>query len=119
MNVRNVPNVTSFSLNLLIADSGIPRQIAERIVVSLAQCGIQVKLIPSSFEALFKPAPDGLVFGRKFDLAQFSIQTDERTNCLLFESSEIPTQMNIWIGKASGGANFHWILLVKLPGDQD
>jgi peptide/nickel transport system substrate-binding protein len=105
-NVKNVPNGKLFSLNLLVADSGIPRQIAERMVVSLAQCGIQVKLIPSSFEELFKPAPDGLVFGRKFDLAQFSMQTDERTNCLLFESNEIPTQLNFWMGKISGGANF-------------
>jgi peptide/nickel transport system substrate-binding protein len=106
MNVRNVPNATIFSLNLLIADSGIPRQIAERIVISLTQCGIQVKLIPSSFEELFKAAPDGLIFGRKFDLAQFSMQTDERTNCLLFESGEIPTQLNFWLGKTSGGANY-------------
>jgi peptide/nickel transport system substrate-binding protein len=106
MNIRNVPNATIFSLNLLIADSGIPKQIAERIVVSLAQCGIQVKLTQSTFEELFKAAPDGLVFGRKFDLAQFSMQTDERTNCLLFESGEIPTQMNFWMGKTSGGANF-------------
>ncbi len=106
MNVRNVPNAISFSLNLLIVDSGIPRQIAERMVVSLAQCGIQVKLTPSTFEELFKAAPDGLVFGRKFDLAQFSMQTDERTNCLLFDSGEIPAQLNFWMGMASGGANF-------------
>ena len=105
-NVKNVPNGISFSLNLFTADSGIPRQIAERIAASLVQCGIQVNLIPSSLKELYKEAPDGLVFGRKFDLAQLSMQTDEQTNCLLFNSKEIPTQLNFWMGKTSGGANF-------------
>ena len=105
-NVKNVPNWNSFSLSFLTADSGIHRQIAERMAASLAQCGIQVKLIPSLLKELYKEAPDGLVFGRKFDLAQFSIQTDEHTSCLFFNSTEIPTQLNFWMGKSSGGANF-------------
>jgi len=105
-NVKNVPNGMIFSINLLSADSGIHKQIAERIADSLTKCGLQVKLIPTSLKELYKEAPDGLVFGRKFDLAELSLQTDEQTNCQLFDSREIPTQLNFWMGKTSGGANF-------------
>jgi peptide/nickel transport system substrate-binding protein len=106
INVKNVPNGLPFSLNLLTLGSGIHKQIAERISASLIKCGIQVNLISSLSTEIYRAAPEGLVFGRKFDLAQLSIQTDKRSNCVYFNSSEIPTQNNFWMGKTSGGANF-------------
>ena len=102
----NVPYGTQLSFTYITADSGLRREIAERIVTSLAQCGIQVKLTTYPAGELYQPAPDGLLFGRKFDLAQLAWQVDGHTGCDLFSSVEIPTQQNFWVGAVTGGANF-------------
>lgn len=104
--VDKVPNGTQLSLGYITADSELQKEIAAVIVASLEQCGFQLKLSTYAAEDLYKPAPDGLLFGRKFDLAQFAWQVDARTACDLFSSDEIPTQVNFWAGAVSGGANF-------------
>lgn len=106
VNVRNVPNGRSLSVTLLSADSPFQSQLAAEIAASLAQCGFAVTRNQLPPDELYKPAPDGLVFGRKFDLALLSLEVDENSACQLLDSREIPTQLNFWLGKASGGMNF-------------
>ena len=106
VNVKNVPNGRNLSVTLLSADSAFQKQIAEEIAASLVQCGFSVTQNQLPPDELYKPAPDGLVFGRNFDLALLSIAVDENSACLLLDSREIPTQLNYWLGKTSGGMNF-------------
>jgi peptide/nickel transport system substrate-binding protein len=94
------------SFKYFIADSGIRGQIAERIVASLAECGIQVTLSKYDPNELYQPAPDGVLFGRQFDLAQLAWQLGDGIPCEMFTSGEMPTQNNFWLGEVSGGANF-------------
>ncbi len=38
------------------------------------------------------------MFGRKFDLVQFSWEASARPNCLLYTSAQVPKAANHWIG---------------------
>ena len=53
--------------------------------------------------ALFSPGPGGSVFGRKFDLVEFSWEASPRPNCLLFSSAQVPGAANRWIGANISG----------------
>ena len=106
VNVKNVPNGRNLSVNLLSADSAFQKQLAEEIASSLVQCGFSVIQNQLSPDDLYKPAPEGLVFGRKFDLALLSLGVDDKSACQLLDGREIPTQLNFWLGKTSGGMNF-------------
>ena len=106
VNVKNVPNGRNLSVTLLSADSAFQKQLAEEVMASLVQCGFTVTQSQLPTDELYKPAPDGLVFGRKFDLALLSLAVDENSACQLLDSREIPNQLNFWLGKASGGMNF-------------
>ncbi len=47
---------------------------------------------------LYAAGPDGALFGRKFDLAQFSWEAGSQPPCNLYETSAIPTAKNTWLG---------------------
>jgi peptide/nickel transport system substrate-binding protein len=55
-------------------------------------------------EALFAPGPDGLVFGRRFDMAQFAWPASLQPACSLYIASEIPGPYPQY-PKGWGGAN--------------
>jgi peptide/nickel transport system substrate-binding protein len=58
-------------------------------------CGIEVTIEPHTREELFNPFPDGLISGRRFDLAEFIWTTTEGwQTCDLFTSVQIPTEDN-------------------------
>jgi peptide/nickel transport system substrate-binding protein len=56
----------------------------------LEACGIGVTLETQPSHVLFAPGPQGDIFGRRFDLAQFSWQATPDPLCDVFLSSQIP-----------------------------
>lgn len=64
--------------------------IAQALAQHLAACGVQATLIPSGADELFADGQKGALFGRNFDLAQFSWQTAVQPSCQLFLSEAIP-----------------------------
>ena len=64
--------------------------VAQQVVASLAQCGIKAELQLQDWDTLLAPGPDGPVFGRQFDLAQFAWAYSLQPTCDLFDSAEIP-----------------------------
>jgi len=106
-NVYNVPQGTAFEVGLLISESPLRGEIAAEIAAGLANCGIKVNISQVPASELYQPGPDGLIFGRKFDLALLSWQTSGRFDCSLFTTSEIPTDANYWMGENTGGANYY------------
>jgi peptide/nickel transport system substrate-binding protein len=54
---------------------------------------------------MFAPGPDGLVFGRAFDLAELAWSTGRQPPCFLYDSMEIPSLSNGWLGTKFGGVN--------------
>jgi peptide/nickel transport system substrate-binding protein len=65
-------------------------EVAQQISESLAQCGILTEVILQDWNTLLGPGPEGPVFGRQFDLAQFAWAYSIDPTCSLFASSEIP-----------------------------
>lgn len=101
--VYNVPTATPLEVTLLSTPSLFHNRSATIVTESLAQCGIQVTWLQMSPEELFAPGPEGVLFGRQFDLAYFSWALDGRLSCGLYQSSAIPADSNYWIGANLGG----------------
>jgi len=107
VNVVNVPQGEAFEVSLLISESPLRGEIAAEIAAGLANCGIKVNISQVPASELYQPGPDGLIFGRQFDLALLSWQTSGRFDCGLFTTSEIPNDANYWMGEKTGGANYY------------
>ncbi len=54
---------------------------------------------------LYAAGPEGVLFGRNFDLALIAWHVGDTLPCQLFESKEIPSIDNYWIGEDAGGGN--------------
>ena len=89
---------TPLSLTYLTTEATLRRKTAEMIAKNLADCGIQVKVQMQNPGVLYAAGPDGALFGRKFDLAQFSWEAGSQPPCNLYETSTIPTAKNSWLG---------------------
>jgi peptide/nickel transport system substrate-binding protein len=98
---------TPLEFTLLSSTAGLQVKIANKIAADLETCGIKADVISMPPGELYKPGPDGLVFGRKFDLALLPLETGFQFNCGYFETKEIPSAANYWLGDLTGGANFY------------
>jgi peptide/nickel transport system substrate-binding protein len=96
--VPNVPDGTPLTMTYLTTQAELRKQVAQAVTASLKGCGIQANVKFLNPGELFGPGPDGIVFGRKFDLVQFSWEASARPNCLLYASSQTPNAANHWIG---------------------
>lgn len=104
MGVPGVPDGTPLELSYLTTNATQRQQASSILAGSLTQCGIQVDLHYLDAAALYAPGPDGPLFGRAFDLAEFAIANPGlETPCEWFTSSEIPTAANHWVGANLSG----------------
>jgi peptide/nickel transport system substrate-binding protein len=101
--VAGVPDGTQLVVTYRTTEAALRKQVSQLVTDSLAACGIQVALQPAAPADLFGPGPQGLVFGRAFDLVQFSWEASARPNCLLYASTNIPGAGNQWIGTNISG----------------
>jgi peptide/nickel transport system substrate-binding protein len=88
--VPGVLDATPFQVDFLTQDTPERQQVAELIKNSLAQCGIEVDIRYLQSADLFAPGPDGQVFGRQFDLAQFGWEVSLEPPCDLYTTRQIP-----------------------------
>lgn len=93
-----VPAGTSFSVTYLTTQAGLRQQMAEKIAAMLDQCGIEVTVTTMTPTQLYTAGPEGDVFGRKFDLAEFAWQATRGTPCYLYTGDQIPSAENLWVG---------------------
>lgn len=97
--VANVPAGTPLVLNYYTTPALQRRQGAEILSQSIAECGVGVTVQYFSQDDLYAPGPEGLLFGRRFDLIQYAMSTDEaRPPCEWYLSDEIPNAGNQWVG---------------------
>lgn len=97
--VTGVPDNTPLSLNYWTTSALQRRQVSEILSDSLAQCGVKVNVQYYDQNDFYAQGPDGPLFGRKFDLAEYAIGvTGTQPPCSWFVSSEIPTKQNNWVG---------------------
>jgi peptide/nickel transport system substrate-binding protein len=105
--IANIPAGTPLILNYWTTGAAQRRQVSEILAGSLAKCGILVNLQYYDPTELYAPGPDGPLFGRRFDLAEFAMgSTGVEPACEWFTSAETPGATNRWIGvNVSGYAN--------------
>lgn len=96
--IAGIPDGTPLAFAFQTTEAELRKQVAQSISADLQACGMQVQLSFQNPGQLFGPGPDGIVFGRKFDLVQFSWEASARPNCLLYTTSQIPGAANRWIG---------------------
>jgi peptide/nickel transport system substrate-binding protein len=102
--VSGVPDGVPLSFTYQTLDGADRQGIAQILSSSLAQCGIQVELSFTDWDTLFAPGPDGPIFGRQFDMAQFAWSSSLEPPCYLYISDEIPGPYPEY-PKGWGGAN--------------
>jgi len=97
---HGVPGITSgtpFSVTLLTTTEHPAREQTARILSeNLAACGIGLAVEYLPPEKFFADGPEGLVFGRQFDLALFSWLNGLDAPCGLYLSGQIPGPENWW-----------------------
>ena len=96
--VTNALPGTPFEVTLYTTLATARKKTAELIAKDLAECGVKVTVQTLEPGQLYAPGPDGVLFGRSFDLAQFSWETGSQPPCFLYETRSIPTAKNNWIG---------------------
>ena len=95
--ILNVPDGTFFSLDYYTTEAELRVQVAMQVAANLADCGVQLNVHYLSPEELFAPGPDGIIFGRQFDLVQFSWKSGSLPACQFYETEQIPNLENNWL----------------------
>ncbi|MCZ2128442.1 MAG: ABC transporter substrate-binding protein [Anaerolineales bacterium] len=99
VNILKIANNTPLILNYVAASTTQRRQVAAVLKESLAECGIGVNVEFLSADDLYAPGPDGVLFGRNFDLAEYALGADGfEPPCDWFASASIPNAENSWQG---------------------
>jgi peptide/nickel transport system substrate-binding protein len=99
VSVRNVPAGTPLKLDYDSTPAVQRRQVIDILTKSLAQCGIGLNVQYYSQNDLYAPGPDGLLFGRRFDLIEYAMATDVvQPPCDWFTRGEIPNANDHWVG---------------------
>jgi peptide/nickel transport system substrate-binding protein len=90
-NIPGIADGTPFQITYHTTSDPLRVQTAQLIQTYLTDCGINASLETLPPETFFAPGPEGILFGRRFDLAQFSWRAVSAPLCDLFLSSQIPT----------------------------
>ncbi len=102
--VTRVPGGTPLVLNYYTSSAAQRHQVAEILRESLAACGIGLNTVFYSASDFYAQGPEGPLFGRQFDLAEYAIGVNSlEPQCSWFTSPQIPTALNNWVGTNIGG----------------
>jgi peptide/nickel transport system substrate-binding protein len=102
--VQGVPDGTLFEVEYLVSPDTREQVDAKALQKSLQRCGIRTRIVTEDVEEYLASGPEGQVFGRAFDLAQFAWATSLEPACYLFLTDQIPGPYPDY-PKGWGGAN--------------
>ncbi len=104
VNVNNVAYNTRLELNYYTTTATQRRQVVEILEKSLSNCGVGLQVHYFSQNDLYSSGPDGLLFGRRFDLAEYALGVNGmEPACSWFTTAEIPSEATEWIGTNLSG----------------
>lgn len=96
--VKGVPDGTPLNVTFYTTQAELRQKVADKITTSLTQCGVGVTRKLVNPGELFAPGPEGPLFGRNFDLAEFYWEAGSNQTCSLFTTAQIPNATNAWLG---------------------
>lgn len=88
--IQGILDGTPLVVRYTTSQSAQHQATSEILARSLAECGIQVDLVSGPAGEVYAPGPDGPVFGRQFDLAQFAWSASYQAGCRLWTSDQVP-----------------------------
>jgi peptide/nickel transport system substrate-binding protein len=86
----NIPAGTPLSVNFWTTNATQRQQATQLMAQTMTECGIEGKLEYWAAGEYFADGPDGPVFGRRFDIAQFAWLTGVAPPCDLYITDQIP-----------------------------
>lgn len=107
LGVTRVPNGMPLVLDYITTSATQRRQAVEIFTQSLAECGVGLNQVYLNASDLYAQGPDGPLFGRQFDLAQYAIGVNTlEPQCGWFTTDQTPREDNNWVGtNVSGFSN--------------
>jgi peptide/nickel transport system substrate-binding protein len=88
--VATITDGTAFTVQYLTSEDAEHQTAAQMVQADLKQCGIKVNITTQPVDEYLASGPEGPVFGRQFDLAQFAWMTAIEPPCSLYLTNEIP-----------------------------
>jgi peptide/nickel transport system substrate-binding protein len=101
LGVNNVPDGTTLQVTYETTSAPMRQQVTAILQQSLAECGIQADVHHYPSLTFFDGGPDGMIFGRRFDLGEFAWASGVEPPCDLFLTSQV-------VGDAGGS----WISIM-------
>jgi len=120
--VADVPDGTPLEFSYWTTDAAERVAASQVLQASMAECGIKANLEYWNATEYLAAGPDGPIFGRRFDVGQFTFGTGVEPPCQRYLSSQVPGPDNGWSGQnAPGFVNSEFDLacsaaLQALPG---
>ncbi len=98
--VESVSDLTPFAINLYSGQGALDTVAAAEVGKRLDVCGIEVNVSNLPAAQLYAPGPEGILFGRNFDLAivNWAGNTSTADHCTYYLSSQVPSVENNWVG---------------------
>jgi peptide/nickel transport system substrate-binding protein len=90
--IPGIADGTPFQFGYQTTDDPLRVQIAQLVQKDLAACGLRAVVEVVAPGELFAPGPEGALFGRRFDVAQFSWRAVHDPMCDLFLSGQMPDE---------------------------
>jgi peptide/nickel transport system substrate-binding protein len=94
-----------FRIHYSTTTADMHAQIGALVAADMAACGIQAEVEQLEPATFFKDGAGMPLYGRHFDLAEFSWLTDVQPPCGLYLSTQISSETNQWSGQNFGGYN--------------
>ncbi len=101
--VAEIPDGTPLAFRYDAPDNEARLQITSLIAQDLATCGISTTVTLRAPSEFFASGVDSLLYGQRFDLAEFAWVTTRIPPCDLYTSGEIPSWTNNGHGDNVGG----------------
>ncbi|MEL7645349.1 MAG: ABC transporter substrate-binding protein [Anaerolineaceae bacterium] len=101
--ITGINEGTALSLRLYTSQSALQQKTAALIVQKLGACDVGVDWQPLPLTELYAPGPEGVLFGRKFDLALVSWLPGSEPLCSLYSAKAVPSVANFWVGTNLAG----------------
>ncbi|MEO7841387.1 MAG: ABC transporter substrate-binding protein, partial [Anaerolineales bacterium] len=93
LGVTNVPAATPLVLTYITSSATQRHQVSEILTLSLAECGIGLNTVYHSAVDFYSQGPNGPLFGRRFDLAEYAIGVNSlEPQCSWFTTAQIPIE---------------------------
>jgi peptide/nickel transport system substrate-binding protein len=105
MGVSGIRDGTPFSFTYLTTGGSHRELVAERLQSDLSLCGLEINIEFSDPDAVTAAWPEGLVFGRSFDMVGWSWSDWISPLCEMFAGREIPSSDNPFGSNASAFNN--------------